>query len=64
MVAWIKDEPAAPIVDAMLQEADSGTVELCMSWTNVAETFYILAKRDSLSVAEELLNRLQALPAG
>jgi len=35
-----------------------------MSWTNVAETFYILAKRDSLSVAEELLNRLQALPAG
>ena len=44
MVAWVKDEPAASTVDALLQEADSGTVELCMSWINVAETFYILAK--------------------
>jgi uncharacterized protein len=62
MVAWVQDEPAAPTVDALLQEADSGAVELCMSWMNVAETFYILAKRDSPSVAEEFLNRLPSLP--
>ena len=43
MVAWIQDEPAAPAVEAILQAADAGTVELCMSWINVAETFYILA---------------------
>ena len=62
MVAWVQDEHAAPAVEALLQEADSGTLELCMSWINVAETFYILAKRDSPSIAEEFLNRLPSLP--
>ena len=62
MVAWVQDEPAAPAVEAFLQEADSGAVELCMSWMNVAETFYILAKRASPAVAEEFLARLPSLP--
>ena len=62
MVAWVQDEPAAPTVEAFLQEADAGTVELCMSWMNVAETFYILAKRDGPAVAEEFLVRLPSLP--
>ena len=62
MVAWIHDEAAAPAVEAFLQAADAGTVELCMSWINVAETFYILAKRISPVVAEEFINRLPSLP--
>ena len=62
MVAWVQDEPAAPAVEAFLQEADSGAVELSMSWMNVAETFYILAKRNSPTVAEEFLARLPSLP--
>ena len=62
MVAWIHDEPAAPAFEAFLQAADAGTVELCMSWINVAETFYILAKRVSPAVAEEFINRLPSLP--
>ena len=62
MVAWIHDEPAAPAVEAFLQAADAGTVELCMSWINVAETFYILAKRISPTIAEEFINRLPSLP--
>lgn len=33
-----------------------------MSWINVAETFYILAKRNSLTVADEFLARLPSLP--
>ena len=41
MVAWIQDEPAAPTVENFLQDADSGNIELLMSWLNVAETFYI-----------------------
>jgi predicted nucleic acid-binding protein len=62
MLAWIQNEPAAPAVEAFLKAADSGTVELCMSWINIAETFYILAKRHSPSVAEEFLTRLPSLP--
>jgi predicted nucleic acid-binding protein len=62
MVAWVQQEPAAPLVRQFLLDADSGGVELCMSWINVAETFYILAKRKSLDVAEEFLSRLPSLP--
>ena len=62
MVAWVQDEPAAPTVEAFLQDADSGNIELLMSWLNVAETFYILAKRKSPEVAEEFLSRLPSLP--
>jgi predicted nucleic acid-binding protein len=62
MVAWIQDEPAAPTVENFLQDADSGNIELLMSWLNVAETFYILAKRKSPDMAEEFLTRLPSLP--
>ena len=62
MVAWIHDEPAAPAVEAFLQAADSGEVDLCMSWINVAEAFYILAKRVSPAVAGEFIHRLPSLP--
>lgn len=62
MVAWVQDEPAAPAVEGFLQDADSGNIDLLMSWLNVAETFYILAKRKSPHVAEEFLRRLPSLP--
>jgi predicted nucleic acid-binding protein len=62
MVAWVQLEPAAPLVRQFLLDADAGNLELLMSWLNVAETFYILAKRTSLAVAEEFLSRLPSLP--
>jgi predicted nucleic acid-binding protein len=62
LVAWIRDEPAAPQVEVFIREAVAGRVELVMSLINVAETFYILAKRDNLGVAEEFLTRLPSLP--
>ena len=62
MVAWVQQEPAAPLVRQFLLEADAGKVELVMSWYNVAETFYTLAKRKSPAVAEEFLTRLPSLP--
>lgn len=62
MVAWIRDEPSAGAVEAFLEEAVSGHCHLSMSWLNVAETFYILAKRDSLAVARQFMTRLPSLP--
>jgi uncharacterized protein len=62
MVAWVQLEPAAPLVRQFLLDADAGQLELLMSWLNVAETFYILAKRTSPAVAEEFLSRLVSLP--
>lgn len=62
MVAWVRREPSAPLVRRFLLEADAGNLSLAMSWINVAETFYILAKRDNMAVAEEFMTRLPSLP--
>jgi predicted nucleic acid-binding protein len=62
IVAWVKQEPSAPMVRRFLLEADAGDVELVMSWINVAEAFYILSKRNSAAVAEEFMMRLPSLP--
>jgi predicted nucleic acid-binding protein len=62
MVAWVRDESAAGAVEKFLDEAGAGLCQLTMSWINVAETFYILAKRDSAAVADEFISRLPSLP--
>jgi predicted nucleic acid-binding protein len=62
MVAWIRGESSAPAVRRFLLDADAGSVQLAMSWINVAETFYILVKRDGLDVAEAFMTRLPSLP--
>jgi predicted nucleic acid-binding protein len=62
MVAWIRDEAAAGAVEKFLDEAEAGGCKLAMNWINVAETFYILAKRDGVTVAEAFMARLPSLP--
>jgi ribonuclease VapC len=62
MLAWLQDEPSAATVDAFLQDAEAGKLQLVMSWINAGETFYILARRKGLPVAEEFLIRLPSLP--
>ena len=62
MVAWIQDEPGASALQTLLLNADAGNLQLLMSWYNVAETFYTVAKRTKLAVAEEFLARLPSLP--
>jgi predicted nucleic acid-binding protein len=62
MVAWIQDERGASAVQTLLLNADAGNLQLLMSWYNVAETFYTVAKPKRLAVAEEFLARLPSLP--
>lgn len=62
LVAWVRDEPAASLFEDFLREAAAGEVELSMSWINVAETYYILAKRNGAAIADEFLMRLPSLP--
>ena len=62
LVAWVRQEPSAPLIRQFLLDADAGRLELVMSWINVAETFYILAKRNSAAVADEFMERLPSLP--
>lgn len=62
LVAWVRKEPAAPLMRQFLIDAEAGKIELAMSWINAAETFYILAKRNGADAAEEFLKRLSSLP--
>jgi uncharacterized protein with PIN domain len=62
LVAWVRDEPAAEAVEGFLRDAHAGRCRLTMSLMNVAETFYILAKRNSPAIADEFLLRLPSLP--
>jgi predicted nucleic acid-binding protein len=62
MVAWIQDEPSGRALEAFLLRADTGKLQLLMSWYNVAETFYTVAKGRKLAIAEEFLTRLPSLP--
>jgi uncharacterized protein len=62
LAAWVRREASAPLVRQFLLDAEAGNCELLMSWINVAETFYILTKRNSAAVAEEFMTRLPSLP--
>ena len=62
MVAWVQDEPAASMVNSFFEDADAGRIHLFMSALNVGETFYILAKRLDITLAERFLNWLPSLP--
>src|ERR1700722_10415923 len=62
MIAWVGDEPGSSAMQDFLEQADSGHLQLIMSVLNVGETFYILAKRRSLAVAEQFLSLLPSLP--
>jgi predicted nucleic acid-binding protein len=62
MIVWLLDQPAAPAVDSLIQEADAGNLHLLMSWINVGEVYYIIAKRHGRDRAADFLDRLPSLP--
>jgi len=62
MIAWLLDQEAAPRVDAIMQKADAGDLQLLMSWINVGDVYYIAAKRYGREKAERFLERLPSLP--
>jgi predicted nucleic acid-binding protein len=62
MIAWLLDQEAAPRVEAIMQKADAGNLQLLMSWINVGEVYYIAAKRYGREKAERFLERLPSLP--
>ena len=62
LLAWLLDQPASSAVESCLQEADAGKLNLLMSWMNVGEVYYIIAKRYGRERAKQFLDRLPSLP--
>lgn len=63
LLAWVRNEqPVADRVLEHLQEAEQGSLQLAMSWINVGEVYYMLARKHDPKTAEEFLTRLPSLP--
>ena len=62
LIAWLLDQAAASTVESLIQKADSGNLQLLMSWMNVGEVYYIISKRHGHGRAENFLKRLPSLP--
>ena len=62
LLAWLRDEPPATLVGELLRKADSGELRVLMSWMNVGEVYYMLARKHDAKVADEFLKRAPSLP--
>jgi ribonuclease VapC len=62
LIAWLLDQNAASAVESLIQKADTGKLQLLMSWMNVGEVFYIISKRHGRERAADFLTRLPSLP--
>jgi ribonuclease VapC len=62
VLAYLKDEPAAPAVESILVDAEESRARCCMSLINAGEVLYSLARRTGWEQAEATLDRLRAIP--
>lgn len=62
VAAWVRGEPSAPKVRALLSAAETGTLDLIMSMVNVGEVYYLLAKQRARGEAEQFLDDVERVP--
>jgi predicted nucleic acid-binding protein len=62
LIEWTLDQPSADPVEEILKKAAAGTDQLVMSWINVGECVYMIARKRSQPAAENFLKRLPSLP--
>lgn len=61
ILAYLQDEPAAPIIVELLSDAHDQEIPLYMSVINVCEVWYILAREVSENEADSSINELRQL---
>lgn len=62
VAAWVRGEPSAPKVRALLSAAETGALDLIMSMVNVGEVYYLLAKQRARGEAEQFLDDVERVP--
>ena len=60
VMAWLKDQPAAVRVQALLDDADSRKGRLFMNIVNLGEVLYLSAKARDLAYGERVLASLRS----
>jgi uncharacterized protein len=63
ILAWLQDErPAAQKVQKLLDDAEAGALQLCMSIVNVGEVYYRLAKAHGEEEAGAFFRDVKIMP--
>ena len=62
LLAFFEDEPAAEVVEKLLQQAADETHKLLMSAVNWGEVYYTTMRRLSQAAAEQKAQEIAALP--
>src|SRR5436309_2377871 len=62
LLAFLKDEPARPKVEAVLEHAARGQCELFLSVINLGEVAYNLERRLGLQAALDALGAIDRMP--
>jgi uncharacterized protein len=62
LIAWIRDEPSAEVVDHLLNQAERQKLLLHVSWIHIGEVYYMLARKAGVSTAELFLAKVPLLP--
>ena len=52
VLAWLQDEPGAETVEAYLTEGSAGRTEVLVSYINLGEVYYLLARRRGSATAD------------
>ncbi len=66
LLVWLADEPGAATVQAILEKARENSAEIFLSWMNIAEVYYITARRcldsDKELAASRAVELIESLP--
>jgi predicted nucleic acid-binding protein len=62
LLEWLLGQPKAAVVREYLEQAHEGRLTLWMSWINVGEALYMLARKRGAAAAEEFEQKLRMLP--
>lgn len=57
-----KEEPAASAVKELFKDEAGTRISIYISWINLGEVFYTIARRKGLEAAEIVLSDIQTLP--
>ena len=57
-----KEEPAATVVKEIFNQAKTIDASITISWINIGEVYYFIARRKNIATADEVIADIQQLP--
>ena len=59
LIAWLKEEPGADVVDDLLDQAEEGKTDLIISIINLVEIYYGFMKNSGEDKAREIIQTVR-----